>query len=141
MSPWHDIPLYLKGPQQGLVSFVCEIPKETRAKMEVATVSSILMYELKRGNFFGRILRRADATIKALKLRTCVGRGADAHQAGRQERQATHLPMEHPLELRHAARDLGGPDACIGSCRRLPGCVSSAFLNAACSCPGARLST
>ncbi len=35
ISPWHDIPLYLDS---GLVSFVCEIPKETSAKMEVATV-------------------------------------------------------------------------------------------------------
>ena len=54
MSPWHDIPLYLKGPQQGLVSFVCEIPKETRAKMEVATVSYSMVYELKCGNFLGQ---------------------------------------------------------------------------------------
>ncbi|KAK9832656.1 hypothetical protein WJX81_007986 [Elliptochloris bilobata] len=34
VSPWHDIPLYLKG---GLLSFVCEIPAETRKKVEVAT--------------------------------------------------------------------------------------------------------
>lgn len=34
-SPWHDIPLYAG---EGLVNFVCEIPKETAAKMEVATV-------------------------------------------------------------------------------------------------------
>jgi hypothetical protein len=35
VSPWHDIPLYAGS---GLVNFVCEIPKETAAKMEVATV-------------------------------------------------------------------------------------------------------
>lgn len=35
-SPWHDIPLFAGD---GLVNFVCEIPKETSAKMEVATVS------------------------------------------------------------------------------------------------------
>ncbi|EIE23360.1 inorganic pyrophosphatase precursor [Coccomyxa subellipsoidea C-169] len=33
-SAWHDVPLYLDG---GLVSFVCEIPKESSAKMECAT--------------------------------------------------------------------------------------------------------
>lgn len=39
ISTWHDIPLYLEN---GLLNFICEIPKETSAKMEVATVSSIL---------------------------------------------------------------------------------------------------
>ena len=34
ISPWHDIPLYAG---EGLLNFVCEIPKETSAKMEVAT--------------------------------------------------------------------------------------------------------
>lgn len=34
VSPWHDIPLYAGD---GLVNFVCEIPKETSAKMECAT--------------------------------------------------------------------------------------------------------
>ena len=38
ISTWHDIPLYLEG---GLLNFICEIPKETSAKMEVATVSSL----------------------------------------------------------------------------------------------------
>lgn len=67
MSPWHDIPLYLNGPQQGLVSFVCKIPMETRAKMEVATVSYSMVYELKRGNILAEFcllfwLCRADTT-------------------------------------------------------------------------------
>ena len=35
-SFWHDIPL---DNGDGTVNFVCEIPKETKAKMEVATVS------------------------------------------------------------------------------------------------------
>jgi len=35
VSPWHDIPLYLGS---GAVSFVCEIPRESCAKFEVATV-------------------------------------------------------------------------------------------------------
>ncbi len=35
-SFWHDIPL---DNGDGSVNFVCEIPKETKAKMEVATVS------------------------------------------------------------------------------------------------------
>jgi inorganic pyrophosphatase len=34
ISPWHDIPLQGKD---GTYNFVCEIPKETAAKMEVAT--------------------------------------------------------------------------------------------------------
>lgn len=35
VSPWHDIPLKADG---NMFHFVCEIPKETSAKMEVATV-------------------------------------------------------------------------------------------------------
>ena len=37
ISSWHDIPL---RNADGTLNFVCEIPKETAAKMEVATVSS-----------------------------------------------------------------------------------------------------
>ena len=35
ISPWHDIPL---NAENGQLNFVCEIPKESSAKMEVATV-------------------------------------------------------------------------------------------------------
>lgn len=35
VSSWHDIPL---RNEDGTLNFVCEIPKETAAKMEVATV-------------------------------------------------------------------------------------------------------
>ena len=35
VSTWHGVPLHLEG---GALSFICEIPKETSAKMEVATV-------------------------------------------------------------------------------------------------------
>lgn len=38
VSPWHDVPL---ESGNGTYNFICEIPKETSAKMEVATVSSI----------------------------------------------------------------------------------------------------
>ncbi|KXZ56183.1 hypothetical protein GPECTOR_1g158 [Gonium pectorale] len=34
VSPWHEIPLYAGD---GYVHYICEIPKETSAKMEVAT--------------------------------------------------------------------------------------------------------
>lgn len=34
VSPWHEIPLFAG---EGLVHYVCEIPRETSAKMEVAT--------------------------------------------------------------------------------------------------------
>ena len=37
VSAWHDIPLQ---NEDGSFNFVCEIPKETSAKMEVATVSA-----------------------------------------------------------------------------------------------------
>ena len=37
ISAWHDIPLQ---NEDGSFNFVCEIPKETSAKMEVATVRS-----------------------------------------------------------------------------------------------------
>ena len=36
VSPWHDIPLFCGD--SGYLNYVCEIPKETRAKMEAATV-------------------------------------------------------------------------------------------------------
>lgn len=35
VSPWHEIPLFAGD---GNVHYICEIPKETAAKMEVATV-------------------------------------------------------------------------------------------------------
>lgn len=34
VSSWHDVPLYAGD---GLLNFLCEIPKETSAKMELAT--------------------------------------------------------------------------------------------------------
>jgi len=34
VSPWHDIPLY---PGDGLLNFICEIPKATTAKMKLIT--------------------------------------------------------------------------------------------------------
>lgn len=34
ISPWHDVPLY---NNDGSVNFICEIPKWTRKKMEIAT--------------------------------------------------------------------------------------------------------
>jgi len=48
MSPWHDLPLY---NEDGTVNFVCEIPKETAAKMEVATdeVKTPIKQDVKKG--------------------------------------------------------------------------------------------
>ena len=40
VSAWHDIPLQ---NEDGTFNFVCEIPKETSAKMEVATVRSLTL--------------------------------------------------------------------------------------------------
>jgi len=31
VSPWHDVPLYADA-SKGLLNFICEIPKETKAK-------------------------------------------------------------------------------------------------------------
>jgi len=49
VSPWHDIPLY---NDDGTVNFICEIPKETSAKMEVATdeESTPIKQDIKKGN-------------------------------------------------------------------------------------------
>ncbi|KAI3434910.1 hypothetical protein D9Q98_002964 [Chlorella vulgaris] len=48
VSPWHDIPLYAGD---GLLNFVCEIPKESAAKMEVATdeTSTPIKQDIKKG--------------------------------------------------------------------------------------------
>jgi inorganic pyrophosphatase len=35
VSAWHDVPLH---NDDGSLNFICEIPKHTAAKMEVATV-------------------------------------------------------------------------------------------------------
>ena len=40
VSVWHDIPLYTEN---GLLNMVVEIPKESSAKMEAATVSLLLV--------------------------------------------------------------------------------------------------
>ncbi|GMH35540.1 hypothetical protein BSKO_03408 [Bryopsis sp. KO-2023] len=49
VSPWHDIPLFTEA---GLLNFVCEIPKETSAKMEVATdeENTPIKQDIKKGN-------------------------------------------------------------------------------------------
>lgn len=44
VSSWHDIPL---RNDDGTLNFVCEIPKETSAKMEVATVRCTLCLVVK----------------------------------------------------------------------------------------------
>ncbi|KAG0497165.1 hypothetical protein HPP92_001856 [Vanilla planifolia] len=48
VSPWHDIPLHLGN---GVFNFVVEIPKETSAKMEVATDESFtpIKQDIKKG--------------------------------------------------------------------------------------------
>jgi len=50
VSPWHDIPL--KAGDDGTFNFICEIPKETSAKMEVATdeSSTPIKQDIKKGN-------------------------------------------------------------------------------------------
>merc|ERR1711904_10304 len=49
VSPWHDIPL---KAGDGTFNFICEIPKETSAKMEVATdeKSTPIKQDIKKGN-------------------------------------------------------------------------------------------
>lgn len=40
VSPWHDVAL---RNEDGTLNFVCEIPKDTTAKFEVATVCTTLL--------------------------------------------------------------------------------------------------
>lgn len=40
VSPWHQVPLF---PVDGLLSFVCEVPKNTALKMEIATVREMVV--------------------------------------------------------------------------------------------------
>jgi hypothetical protein len=48
VSAWHDVPLYA---EDGSLHFVCEIPKETSAKMEMATdeISNPIKQDTKKG--------------------------------------------------------------------------------------------
>jgi len=48
ISPWHEIPLFAG---EGNIHFICEIPKETSAKMEVATdeVATPIKQDTKKG--------------------------------------------------------------------------------------------
>jgi inorganic pyrophosphatase len=48
VSPWHDIPLFAGD---GMLNYICEIPKETAAKMEVATdePSTPIKQDIKKG--------------------------------------------------------------------------------------------
>ena len=50
ISPWHDIPL--KGSKEGTYNAVIEIPKMTKAKMEVATKepNNPIAQDIKKGN-------------------------------------------------------------------------------------------
>ncbi|KAI3704158.1 hypothetical protein L1987_74373 [Smallanthus sonchifolius] len=50
VSPWHDIPLHLGD---GAFNFIVEIPKESSAKMEVATdeISTPIKQDKKKGKF------------------------------------------------------------------------------------------
>lgn len=43
MSPWHDVAL---RNGDGTLNFVCEIPKDTSAKFEVATVQPSQTFKL-----------------------------------------------------------------------------------------------
>lgn len=45
VSPWHDIPLWAEEGK--LLNFICEIPKETSAKMEVGTFARLSMVPVK----------------------------------------------------------------------------------------------
>lgn len=48
ISAWHDVPLFAGS---GLVNFLCEIPKETSAKMELATTepNNPIKQDMKKG--------------------------------------------------------------------------------------------
>ena len=88
MSPWHDVSL---RNTDGTVNFVCEIPKDTKAKMEVATVSKGTSSALCKKLFMTRNLnnrQRSSCQKKACpavlllhcdnrqQLRTCLSKHA-----------------------------------------------------------------
>ena len=64
LSLWHDVPLVAEGGQEGgqLFNFICEIPKCTRKKFEVATTEGAtpikqdekkgVLREFKKGDIF-----------------------------------------------------------------------------------------
>ena len=62
LSLWHDVPLVAEGGQKNLFNFICEIPKCTRKKFEVATTEGAtpikqdekkgVLREFKKGDIF-----------------------------------------------------------------------------------------
>eukprot|EP00924_Labyrinthula_sp_SR-Ha-C_P000545 snap_masked-scaffold_27-processed-gene-2.15-mRNA-1 protein AED:0.05 eAED:0.05 QI:0/-1/0/1/-1/1/1/0/262 len=51
-SPWHDVALYPNPEQKNIVNFVNEIPKDSTAKMEIATDEPFnpIKQDIKKGN-------------------------------------------------------------------------------------------
>ena len=54
-------------------------------------------------------LKRKQSLMLNLLFPVFAERGVQPLEAGHQEGQVALLPIQHPLELRHAASDLGGP--------------------------------
>ena len=96
ISPWHDVSLY---NDNGTLNFICEIPKDTTAKFEVATVSlpCILV----------TCMHCAAGSAPSLQIWVLTGRDEQPHQAGRQEGRPEALSLHHSVELRSAISFLG----------------------------------
>jgi hypothetical protein len=91
LSPWHDFPLY-NG--DGTVNFICEIPKDTSAKMEVATVCAtpVHCFQLVMAQCSWFAMKRS---VKRYQHLIFTGRAKDPYQTGHQEGQGPLLPLQY----------------------------------------------
>jgi hypothetical protein len=83
VSPWHDVPLYADASGK-VLNFICEIPKETKAKVRCGYARRRL------GTVTATCARRSrDVPLTPLAV-DGGGHGRDAHayQAGHEEGQA-----------------------------------------------------
>ncbi|KAB1212138.1 Soluble inorganic pyrophosphatase 1, chloroplastic [Morella rubra] len=88
VSPWHDIPLRLGN---GIFNFVVEIPKDTRAKMEVATdepyttiIAALVDVDLKATNmlYVYALTRISDCSTRPWGTTGALGRGERGRGSG-----------------------------------------------------------
>jgi len=101
VSAWHDIPLQ---NEDGSFNFVCEIPKETSAKMEVATVSVAMIPTYKYAARHSCNLLASWATLIAYVLLCIMMALSDA--TGISEDMMMHSTMVERQACFQAAADL-----------------------------------
>ena len=123
MSPWHDVPLEAGG---GLYNLITEIPKMTKAKMEVATkeASNPIAQDIKKGKLRGDQMRarhikhpngKVGVSWGGCDWKNCrIGRGVSTAcrkltSTRRIGWALRRLPRAHFLELRLPAANVGEP--------------------------------